>query len=470
MVFSSLVFLFIFFPLTLFFYFVVKNDKLKNIVLVIASLIFYSWGEPVWVCLLIFSSVLDYTVSLGIEKYRGQKITKLFIALSVVINLGLLMAFKYSGFFISTINSVFNIALRVPAFSLPIGISFYTFQTMSYSLDVYKGEVKAQKSFIDFLMFVSLFPQLIAGPIVRYSDIDTQIAHRTITVEKFADGMTRFMAGLGKKVLIANYAGSLASSLLENVESAAVLSVWVGVLLYAFQIYFDFSGYSDMAIGLGHMFGFDYPENFIYPYISTSITDFWRRWHITLSTFFRDYVYIPLGGNRVKLPRQIFNLFIVWTLTGLWHGASWNFVIWGLYYFVFLCLEKFVLKNILDKTPKVIRWIYSMFVVLIGWMIFYFEDFSAMKTAFSVAFGASGNALSDPVMSAMIVNNIPFIIIAAIACVPVAKLVKSGIDKLQKRSPVARPIFNTVFNVVMLVLCVASLAGSTYNPFLYFRF
>lgn len=470
MVFSSLVFLFIFFPLTLFFYFVVKNDKLKNIVLVIASLIFYSWGEPVWVCLLIFSSVLDYTVSLGIEKYRGQKITKLFIALSVVINLGLLMAFKYSGFFISTINSVFNIALRVPAFSLPIGISFYTFQTMSYSLDVYKGEVKAQKSFINFLMFVSLFPQLIAGPIVRYSDIDTQIAHRTITVEKFADGMTRFMAGLGKKVLIANYAGSLASSLLENVESAAVLSVWVGVLLYAFQIYFDFSGYSDMAIGLGHMFGFDYPENFIYPYISTSITDFWRRWHITLSTFFRDYVYIPLGGNRVKLPRQIFNLFVVWALTGLWHGASWNFVIWGLYYFVFLCLEKFVLKNVLDKTPKVIRWIYSMFVVLIGWMIFYFEDFSAMKTAFSVAFGASGNALSDPVMSAMIVNNIPFIIIAAIACVPVTKHVKAGIDKLQKRSPVARPILNTVFNVVMLVLCVASLAGSTYNPFLYFRF
>lgn len=470
MVFSSLVFLFIFFPLTLFFYFVVKNDKLKNIVLVIASLIFYSWGEPVWVCLLIFSSVLDYTVSLGIEKYRGQKITKLFIVLSVVINLGLLMAFKYSGFFISTINSVFNIALRVPAFSLPIGISFYTFQTMSYSLDVYKGEVKAQKSFINFLMFVSLFPQLIAGPIVRYSDIDTQIAHRTITVEKFANGMTRFMAGLGKKVLIANYAGSLASSLLENVESAAVLSVWVGVLLYAFQIYFDFSGYSDMAIGLGHMFGFDYPENFIYPYISTSITDFWRRWHITLSTFFRDYVYIPLGGNRVKLPRQIFNLFVVWALTGLWHGASWNFVIWGLYYFVFLCLEKFVLKNVLDKTPKVIRWIYSMFVVLIGWMIFYFEDFSAMKTAFSVAFGASGNALSDPVMNAMIVNNIPFIIIAAIACVPVAKLVKSGIDKLQKRSPVARPIFNTVFNLVMLVLCVASLAGSTYNPFLYFRF
>lgn len=470
MVFSSLVFLFIFFPLTLFFYFVVKNDKLKNIVLVIASLIFYSWGEPVWVCLLIFSSVLDYTVSLGIEKYRGQKITKLFIALSVVINLGLLMAFKYSGFFISTINSVFNIALRVPAFSLPIGISFYTFQTMSYSLDVYKGEVKAQKSFIDFLMFVSLFPQLIAGPIVRYSDIDTQIAHRTITVEKFADGMTRFMAGLGKKVLIANYAGSLASSLLENVESAAVLSVWVGVLLYAFQIYFDFSGYSDMAIGLGHMFGFDYPENFIYPYVSTSITDFWRRWHITLSTFFRDYVYIPLGGNRVKLPRQIFNLFVVWALTGLWHGASWNFVIWGLYYFVFLCLEKFVLKNVLDKTPKVIRWIYSMFVVLIGWMIFYFEDFSAMKTAFSVAFGASGNALSDPVMSAMIINNIPFIIIAAIACVPVTKHVKAGIDKLQKRSPVARPILNTVFNVVMLVLCVASLAGSTYNPFLYFRF
>ncbi|HBV43833.1 MAG TPA: hypothetical protein DEF14_05525, partial [Ruminococcaceae bacterium] len=280
MVFSSLVFLFIFFPVTLFFYFIVKNDKAKNIVLVIASLIFYSWGEPVWVCLLIFSSILDYTVSLGIEKYRGKKITKLFIALSVVINLGLLAAFKYSGFFISTLNGIFHLSLHVPTFSLPIGISFYTFQTMSYSLDVYKGDVKAQKSFINFLMFVSLFPQLIAGPIVRYSDIDTQIDHRTVTIDGFAKGMTRFMAGLGKKVLIANYAGSLAESLLANIDNAAVMSVWVGVLFYAFQIYFDFSGYSDMAIGLGRMFGFDYPENFKYPYISTSITDFWRRWHI----------------------------------------------------------------------------------------------------------------------------------------------------------------------------------------------
>ena len=456
--------------MTLFFYFIVKNDKVKNIVLVIASLIFYSWGEPVWVCLLIFSSILDYTVSLGIEKYRGKKITKLFIALSVVINLGLLAAFKYSGFFISTLNGIFRLSLHVPTFSLPIGISFYTFQTMSYSLDVYKGDVKAQKSFINFLMFVSLFPQLIAGPIVRYSDIDTQIDHRTVTIDGFAKGMTRFMAGLGKKVLIANYAGSLAESLLANVDNAAVMSVWVGVLFYAFQIYFDFSGYSDMAIGLGHMFGFNYPENFKYPYISTSITDFWRRWHITLSSFFRDYVYIPLGGNRVSLPRQILNLFIVWGLTGLWHGASWNFVIWGLYYFVFLCLEKFVFKKFLDKIPKVIRWVYSMFVVLIGWMIFYFEDFSAMKSAFSVAFGASGNAFTDPVMNAMIINNIPFIIIAAIACAPIAKLVKAGIAKLKQRAPVTEPILNTVFNVVMLVLCVASLAGSTYNPFLYFRF
>ena len=423
-------FLFIFFPVTLSFYFIVKNDKVKNIVLVIASLIFYSWGEPVWVCLLIFSSILDYTVSLGIEKYRGKKITKLFIALSVVINLGLLAAFKYSGFFISTLNGIFRLSLHVPAFSLPIGISFYTFQTMSYSLDVYKGDVKAQKSFINFLMFVSLFPQLIAGPIVRYSDIDTQIDHRTVTIDGFAKGMTRFMAGLGKKVLIANYAGSLAESLLANVDNAAVMSVWVGVLFYAFQIYFDFSGYSDMAIGLGRMFGFDYPENFKYPYISTSITDFWRRWHITLSSF----------------------------------------VIWGLYYFVFLCLEKFVFKKFIDKIPKIIRWVYSMFVVLVGWMIFYFEDFSAMKSAFSVAFGASGNAFTDPVMNAMIINNIPFIIIAAIACAPVAKLVKVGIAKLKQRAPVTEPIFNTVFNVVMLVLCVASLAGSTYNPFLYFRF
>lgn len=467
MVFSSLIFLFIFFPLTLLLYFIARNIKTKNFILVVASLIFYSWGEPVWVILLIFSSILDYTVSHAIEKHRNQPITKFYLAVSVIINLGLLAIFKYSGFFISTINSAFGLSLPEPAFSLPIGISFYTFQTMSYSIDVYRGNVKAQKSFMNFLMFVSLFPQLIAGPIVRYSDIEDQISKRTVTTEAFSAGTTRFMAGLGKKVLIANYAGSLATSLLKDIDSVAVMSVWFGVLFYAFQIYFDFSGYSDMAIGLGKMFGFDYPENFKYPYISTSITEFWRRWHITLSSFFRDYVYIPLGGNRVGIPRQILNLLIVWGLTGLWHGASWNFVLWGLYYFFFLCLEKFILKKFFDKIPSPIRWLYSMSVVLVGWMIFYFDDFQTLITAFSVAFGHTGNAFTDPVSETLVINNIPFILIAAIASTPVLNVIRRLVEK---SSPLTESILRIVYNIVMLILCVASLVGSTYNPFLYFRF
>lgn len=467
MVFSSLIFLFIFFPLTLLLYFIARNIKTKNFILVVASLIFYSWGEPVWVILLIFSSILDYTVSHAIEKHRDQPITKFYLAVSVIINLGLLAVFKYSGFFISTVNSVFGLSLPEPAFSLPIGISFYTFQTMSYSIDVYRGNVKVQKSFMNFLMFVSLFPQLIAGPIVRYSDIEDQISKRTVTTEAFSAGTARFMAGLGKKVLIANYAGSLATSLLKDIDSAAVMSVWFGVLFYAFQIYFDFSGYSDMAIGLGKMFGFDYPENFKYPYISTSITEFWRRWHITLSSFFRDYVYIPLGGNRVGVPRQILNLFIVWGLTGLWHGASWNFVLWGLYYFFFLCLEKFILKKFLAKIPSPIRWLYSMSVVLVGWMVFYFDDFQTLITAFSVAFGHTGNAFTDPVSETLVINNIPFILIAAIASTPVLNIVRRLVEK---SSPLTESILRIVYNIVMLILCVASLVGSTYNPFLYFRF
>ena len=467
MVFSSLIFLFIFFPLTLLLYFIARNIKTKNFILVATSLIFYSWGEPVWVILLIFSSILDYTVSHAIEKHRNQPITKFYLAVSVIINLGLLAIFKYSGFFISTVNSVFGLSLPEPAFSLPIGISFYTFQTMSYSIDVYRGNVKAQKSFMNFLMFVSLFPQLIAGPIVRYSDIEDQISKRTVTTEAFSAGTTRFMAGLGKKVLIANYAGSLATSLLKDIDSAAVMSVWFGVLFYAFQIYFDFSGYSDMAIGLGKMFGFDYPENFKYPYISTSITEFWRRWHITLSSFFRDYVYIPLGGNRVGVPRQILNLLIVWGLTGLWHGASWNFVLWGLYYFFFLCLEKFILKKFFDKIPSPIRWLYSMSVVLVGWMIFYFDDFQTLITAFSVAFGHAGNAFTDPVSETLVINNVPFILIAAIASTPVLNVIRRLVEK---SSPLTESILRIVYNIVMLILCVASLVGSTYNPFLYFRF
>ena len=473
MLFSSTTFLFAFLPIVLITYYIVPRIT-RNLVLFIFSLVFYAWGEPVYIVLMIASTIVAYITGLLADKQRksAKKYTPLIAMIGAVVwNIGLLLFFKYTDFFIGAANSIFGTQIKTLGLALPIGISFYSFQTLSYVIDVYKGEVRSQKNFLDLATYVALFPQLIAGPIVRYIDVAEQLKKRNESIEHFAQGVWRFSIGLGKKVILANTIGELFDTISNSAQSElSVAASWLGIIAYTFQIYFDFSGYSDMAIGLGKMFGFDFLENFNYPYISTSITDFWRRWHMSLSSWFRDYVYIPLGGNRVSLPRQILNLFIVWGLTGLWHGASWNFVIWGLYYFVFLCLEKFVFKKFLDKIPKIIRWVYSMFVVLVGWMIFYFEDFSAMKSAFSVAFGASGNAFTDPVMNAMIINNIPFIIIAAIACAPVAKLVKVGIAKLKQRAPVTEPIFNTVFNVVMLVLCVASLAGSTYNPFLYFRF
>ena len=471
MVFSSTTFLLAFLPLVGILYFICPK-KLRNALLLVFSLLFYGWGEPKYILIMLFSTVFDYCNGLAIGHFRTAgkpKGAKAVLVVSVVGNLSILGFFKYTDFAITNLNGLLGTAVPALGLLLPIGISFYTFQTMSYTIDVYRGAAKAQKNIINFGAYVTLFPQLIAGPIVRYQTVADELEHRDCTADLFADGVKRFACGIGKKVLLANNIGLLWEAAYAQ-AAPTVLTAWLGVIAYGFQIYFDFSGYSDMAIGLGRMLGFRFLENFNYPFLADSITDFWRRWHISMGTWFRDYVYIPLGGNRVSLPRQILNLFIVWGLTGLWHGASWNFVIWGLYYFVFLCLEKFVLKKFFDKIPKVIRWMYSMFVVLIGWMIFYFEDFSAMKSAFSVAFGASGNSLTDPVMNAMIINNIPFIIIAAIACAPVAKLVKAGIAKLKQRAPVTAPIFGTVFNVAMLILCVASLAGSTYNPFLYFRF
>ena len=464
MVFSSLVFLFIFFPVTLFFYFIMKNDKAKNIILVIASLIFYSWGEPVWVCLLIFSSVLDYSVSLGIEKYRGKKITKLFVALSVIINLGLLAAFKYSGFFVSTLNGIFRLSLHVPTFSLPIGISFYTFQTMSYSLDVYKGEVKAQKSFINFLMFVSLFPQLIAGPIVRYSDIDTQIDHRTITIDGFANGMTRFMAGLGKKVLLANQMGAVWEEI-AAMSAPSVVTAWLGALAFTFQIYFDFSGYSDMAIGLGRLFGFRFLENFNYPYESRTVTEFWRRWHISLSTWFREYVYIPLGGNRKGLGRQLLNIAIVWFLTGLWHGASWNFVLWGVYYAVLLLLEKTFLLQWLDRVPAVVGHIYTCLCFIMGWVLFAITDFTQLGAYLGHMFSGT---LFDGTAAYLLRSFWLVLVLAVIGCTSLPKRLWSRWEG--GMAPAASDALRTAWMVLVLLVSVAFLVGDSYNPFLYFRF
>jgi len=471
LVFSSLVFLCIFLPVSLFLYFVIKDRTWRNWVLIILSLVFYAWGEPVWITAMIFSGVFDYFNGLMVEKYRGTRKAKAFVALSAVGNLLLLGIFKYSGFFVENINTLFGLSLNVPRISLPIGISFYTFQTISYVVDVYRGEVKAQRSLLKFMLFVSLFHQLVAGPIVRYSDIAAEIEHRRVTAAGFSEGVSRFITGLGKKVLIANTAGELALNFLGNdYERLPVTGAWLGILLYAFQIYFDFSGYSDMAIGLGRMYGFTYKENFDYPYISKSITEFWRRWHISLGTFFRDYLYIPLGGNRRHLVR---NLLAVWFLTGLWHGASWNFIIWGLYYFVFVLIEKLFLKKLLDRLPSVFSRLYTLLVVLIGWVFFYHTDMSQGLRFLGVMFGKA-YAFTNSEVSILFRSNVIFIVIAAIASTPLAvrlfTAIKNYFQDNRARVAFIDNVFKPVINILILVLSLAFLVGQSYNPFLYFRF
>ena len=376
MVFSSLNFMYLFLPICLLLYFILHGIKARNYLLLVMSLLFYAWGEPKWIILMIVTTLIDYGAGLLVDQYRGQKLAKWALAGSVVITLSFLAVFKYLGFFNQNLNQIFGAELPTQIFNLPIGISFYTFQAITYVVDVYRGKAQVQRSYANLLLYVALFPQLIAGPIVRYTDIAAQLENREMTLPGFSKGITRFVTGLGKKVLLANIAGQVATSLIGgDLSKASVLGAWLGIFAYTFQIYFDFSGYSDMAIGLGHMFGFTYVENFNYPYISKSITEFWRRWHISLSTFFRDYVYIPLGGNR---RHQLRNMFIVWALTGLWHGASWNFVLWGLYYFVFLAIEKLFLGKFLEKLPAVVGHAYALFIIVVGWVFFYFDDVSRL--------------------------------------------------------------------------------------------
>ncbi len=471
MVFSSLNFIYLFLPICLGLYFLMRGMKAKNILLLIMSLLFYAWGEPVWVILLIFSAVVDYTNGLIIEKHRNQWQAKAALVASLIINLSMLGVFKYSGFFVENINAVLGTGIPVPTFNLPIGISFYTFQTISYTVDVYRDEVKVQHSFANFLLFVSLFPQLIAGPILRYADIDEQIDNRRTTLQGFSAGITRFMAGLGKKVLLANLAGEITTNLIgSDLAGLSVVGAWTGIFFYAMQIYFDFSGYSDMAIGLGKMFGFTYVENFNFPYISKSITEFWRRWHITLSSFFRDYLYIPLGGNRSHFVR---NMFIVWLLTGFWHGASWNFILWGLYYFVFLMLEKLFFHKVLDRLPSIFGHIYSILIMLVGWVFFYFDDMSRLGHMLKLMFGISGQPFILSTDTLLLRNNILLIILLVIACIPVSVLVKKLLAYVAQRGKVANTavgLVTVVYNVAMLFICTAALVGSSYNPFLYFRF
>lgn len=473
MVFSSLTFLLVFLPVVLVLYYAAPG-RLKNLVLFLCSLWFYAWGEPVYVGLMLFSTVLDFSCGRYVEKHRGTAKAKRGLLVSIVVNLGLLCFFKYSAFLVETVNSCFGCSIPLHELPLPIGISFYTFQTMSYTIDVYRNDTKAQKNIISFGAYVTLFPQLIAGPIVRYRTIADQIDDRSHSFDRFGDGVRRFVCGLGKKVLLANNIGQLWDMVSQlGAENMSVLMAWLGITAYAFQIYFDFSGYSDMAIGLGKMFGFDFPENFNYPYISRSVTEFWRRWHISLGSWFRDYVYIPLGGNRKGKLRWLLNIGIVWMLTGLWHGAGWNFILWGVFYGILLVLEKLFLLDKLNKAPAPVSWLYAFFAMIIGWVIFAFEDMGSMAGFVKCLFGV-GVPFADRAALFRLVSYAPLLIICAVAATPVGHMLYDG---LGRKKIIADGIDESVKTVVQLAgitvimaLAVACLISGSYNPFLYFRF
>ena len=464
MVFSSLVFMFAYLPITLLAYYLVPRQG-RNIFLFIVNLIFYGWGEPKLVLLMVFNIFLNYTGGWLVDKYRADaKKKKLFLILTCVLDIGILAVFKYTGMITETLNMLPFLNIPELQISLPIGISFYTFQTMSYVIDVYRDDAPVSKNFINFGTYVALFPQLIAGPIVRYRDVAEQLVNRRETLEMFTRGVKLFMVGLAKKVIIANTMGTLTTNIFATTDENGVVGTWVGMIAYTFQIYFDFSGYSDMACGLGNMMGFEFLKNFNYPYIAKSITDFWRRWHISLSTWFKEYVYIPLGGNRKGVKRQILNLLIVWGLTGLWHGAAYNFVLWGLYYGFLLILEKFVLKKFLDRLPSFVQHIYTLFIIIIGWGLFYFTDVGQLGE-FMVDLFNFGNGICGDQAFNLIMSNLPMLIIAAVASTPLATMLYT---RFEHRRFMWIP--ETLYCMGVLAVSTASLVNQSYNPFLYFRF
>ncbi|WP_455436673.1 MBOAT family O-acyltransferase [Hungatella hathewayi] len=467
MVFSSLLFLFRFLPVLLIVYFVAPR-RYRNGVLFLGSLIFYGWGEPVYISLLLFSTLVDYIHGRLVWRFMEegkQQRARLCVASSVIINLGLLGVFKYADFLMETVGRLFGIPLSLPGLALPIGISFYTFQTMSYTIDIYRKEAAPQKNIIDFGAYVSMFPQLIAGPIVRYHTIAEELQERTENFAGFSRGVFLFTVGLGKKVLIANTTGALWTQI-SGVPDAerTVLMMWLGILAFGMQIYFDFSGYSDMAMGLGAMMGFHFPENFRYPYTAKSITDFWRRWHITLSTWFKEYVYIPLGGNRKGAAVQIRNILIVWLLTGIWHGAAWNYLLWGLYFGVLLLLEKLLLKPYLEKLPSPFRSAYAMIFVFLGWVLFAHEDMGGGLRYLMQMAGAGGIAFTSRRTWYLLVTSLPLIAASVLGSTP---LPGTLCRKMKGR---VRETAELLFVAVVLVLSVAFLVDASYNPFLYFRF
>ena len=466
MVFSSTIFLCVYLPLVLLGYYICPK-KGRNLFLLIASLVFYAWGEPKYVFLMIFSILVNYIFGRLMDKHReNKKRLKLMLVLSVVIDLGLLSVFKYTDFVITNINAIFGSSFDLLNIALPIGISFYTFQAMSYTIDVYRNDVRVQKNLIDFGMYITMFPQLIAGPIVRYADVQDQLAERSVTTADFSEGVMRFVVGLGKKVLLANQMGAVWSDIYALGGDVSTLMAWTGAIAYTFQIYFDFSGYSDMAIGLGRMFGFKFPENFRYPYQSVSITDFWRRWHITLSTWFKEYLYIPLGGNRRGLARQALNLLIVWSLTGFWHGAGWNFVMWGLYYFVILFIEKLFLLKALDKLPKFFRHVYALVLIIIGWVIFASDDVSVLLPYLGSMFGANG-AIGGMDVYTLLTKAVLLIICCIASTELPKKLFLSAAGAMNEKAAFT---LKSVLMIALLALSMILLIGDSYNPFLYFRF
>lgn len=464
MVFSSLVFMFAYLPITLLAYYLVPRQG-RNIFLFIINLIFYGWGEPKLVLLMVFNIFFNYIGGWLVDKYRADaKKKKLFLILTCVLDIAILAVFKYTGMITETLNMLPFLNIPELQISLPIGISFYTFQTMSYVIDVYRDDAPVSKNFINFGTYVALFPQLIAGPIVRYRDVAEQLVNRRETLEMFTNGVKLFMVGLAKKVIIANTMGTLTTNIFATTDENGVVGTWVGMIAYTFQIYFDFSGYSDMACGLGNMMGFEFLKNFNYPYIAKSITDFWRRWHISLSTWFKEYVYIPLGGNRKGVKRQILNLLIVWGLTGLWHGAAYNFVLWGLYYGLLLILEKFVLKKFLDRLPSFVQHIYTLFIIIIGWGLFYFTDVGQLGE-FMVDLFNFGNGICGDQAFNLIMSNLPMLIIAAVASTPLATTLYTRFEHTRFMW-----ISETLYCMGVLAVSTASLVNQSYNPFLYFRF
>ena len=483
MVFSSLIFLYGFFSISLLAYALCRTQKAQNVVLLIFSLLFYAWGEPKYVLLLMFMSLVSWICAWCVDDCRRQWAKKFWVAVAVIVDIGLIGYFKYAGLICSLFGEVPEFVRNI---LLPIGISFYTFQLLTYVVDVYRGDAEVQNSYWNVLLYASLFHQCVAGPIVRYKTIDEELFSGQPRQPEWAEGISRFSFGLAKKVLLANPCGALAETFIlsesyaADVASAAitigelpVLGAWAGLIAYGMQIYLDFSAYSDMAIGMGRMLGLHYNENFDYPYISRTVTEFWRRWHISLGTFFRDYVYIPLGGNRKGFVRGLFNAFVVWSLTGIWHGASWNFLLWGLWFFVFLMVERFFLKDILEKLPVVSN-VYLLAVAMLGWVIFCYSDLSLVKTLFGSLFGLYGNGFTDWMLNLELQNSMFLYAAAMIGCTPAVKLLCEAFEKKAyatgKWAEVWNVLYYSVLPVILLLLSTAALVGDSYNPFIYFQF